>query len=42
MLRGLLLEELAVFTLGDDFYRVVLGCRPIETVPECFFNNRAP
>jgi hypothetical protein len=26
MLHGLLLEELPVFTLGDDFHRVIFDC----------------
>jgi hypothetical protein len=36
MLRSLLLEELALFTLGDDFYRVILSCRLVESVPKRF------
>jgi hypothetical protein len=42
MLRGLLLEEQTVFTVGNDFHRVVLSCQPIESVSECFSNDRAP
>jgi hypothetical protein len=38
MLRSLLLEELTLFTLGDDFHHVNLSCWPVESVPECFFN----
>jgi hypothetical protein len=41
MLRGLLLKELTVFTLGDDFYRVILDCRLVEFMHECFSNDRA-
>jgi hypothetical protein len=42
MLHSLLLEELALFTLGDDFHRVNLSCRPVESVPKCFSNYGAP
>jgi hypothetical protein len=42
MLRSLLMEELALFTLGDDFHRVILSCRPVESVHERIFNYRAP
>jgi hypothetical protein len=31
-----------VFAFGDDLRRVILGCRPIETVPEGFAYDRAP
>jgi hypothetical protein len=41
MLRSLLLEELALFTLGDDFHHVILSCRPVESMPECFSNYGA-
>jgi hypothetical protein len=41
MLRSLLLEELALFTLGDDFHRVILSYWRVESVPECFSNYRA-
>jgi hypothetical protein len=34
MLHCLLLEELAIIALGDDLHRVILSCRPVETVPE--------
>jgi hypothetical protein len=33
MIRSLLLVELALFTLGDDFHHVILTCRPVESVP---------
>jgi hypothetical protein len=42
MLCSLLLEELALFTLGDDFHHVILSCWPVEFVPECFSNYGAP
>jgi hypothetical protein len=34
MLRYLLLEELAIPAFGEDFHRVVLGCRPVETMSD--------
>jgi hypothetical protein len=37
----LLLDELALFTLGVDFHRIILSCWPVESVPECFFNYEA-
>jgi hypothetical protein len=36
MLHSLLLEELALFTPGDDFHHVILSGWPVESVPECF------
>jgi hypothetical protein len=42
MLRSLLLEELALFALGDDFHNVILSCQPVESVPEDFSNYGAP
>jgi hypothetical protein len=42
MLHSLLLEELAIFTLGDDIHCNILSCRLVEPVPECFSNNGAP
>jgi hypothetical protein len=42
MLRSLLLEELALFALGDDFHRVTLSCWPVESVPKGFSNYGAP
>jgi hypothetical protein len=42
MLRGLLLEELTVLALGDDFHRVILSGRPVEIMPECFAYDKAP
>jgi hypothetical protein len=41
MLCYLLLEELAVITLGDDLHRVILSCRPVETMPEYLAYDRA-
>jgi hypothetical protein len=37
----LLLEELTLFALGDDFHRVILSCRPVESMPEGFSNYGA-
>jgi hypothetical protein len=34
MLRCLLLKEVAIPTFGDDFYRVILGCGPVEPMSE--------
>jgi hypothetical protein len=42
MLRSLLLKELAIFTLDDDFYYVILSYRPVESVSEYFSNYGAP
>jgi hypothetical protein len=42
MLRGWLMEKLAVFTLGDNFHCVILGYRPVESVLKCFFDDRSP
>jgi hypothetical protein len=42
MLRSLILVELALFTLGDDFHCVILSCRLVEYVPECFSNYGTP
>jgi hypothetical protein len=42
MLRCLLLEELTILAFGDDLYRVILSCRPVESVPEGFAYDRAP
>jgi hypothetical protein len=42
MLHSLLLEELAIFTLGDDFHYIILSCRLVESVTECFSNYGAP
>jgi hypothetical protein len=42
MLRSLLLEELALLALGDDFHRAILSCRLVEFMHEGFFNYGAP
>jgi hypothetical protein len=42
MLHCLLLEKLAVFALGDDFHRVILCCRQVETMPEGLAYDRVP
>jgi hypothetical protein len=42
MLHSLLLVELTLFTLGDDFHRIILSCRPVESVPEYFSNYGTP
>jgi hypothetical protein len=36
MLRSLLLKKLAIPALGDDLHRAILGCRPVESMFECF------
>jgi hypothetical protein len=41
MLHCLLLKELTVLAFGDDFYHVILSCRPVETVQEGFAYDRA-
>jgi hypothetical protein len=41
MLRSLFLEELTLFTLGDDFHHIILSCRPVESVHERFSNHGA-
>jgi hypothetical protein len=42
MLRCLLLKELAILTFGDDFHRVVLGCKPVETMSKGFPDDWTP
>jgi hypothetical protein len=42
MLHSLLLVELTLFTLGDDFYRDILSYRLVKSVHECFFNYGTP
>jgi hypothetical protein len=41
MLCSLLLEKLIIHVFGDDLHHVILGCGPIETMFECFANDRA-
>jgi hypothetical protein len=36
MLCCLLLEKLVVIALDDDLHRIILSCRPIEIMNECF------
>jgi hypothetical protein len=42
VLHCLLLEELAVFALGDDFYCIILGCGLVESVSKCLAYDRVP
>jgi hypothetical protein len=42
MLHCLLLEELAVIALDDDFHRIILSYRPVEAVSECPAYDRTP
>jgi hypothetical protein len=42
MIYGLLLEDLTVIALSDDFLHIILSCRQVETVPEGFAYDRAP
>jgi hypothetical protein len=42
MLHSLLLEELALFTLGGDFHCIILSCRSVEFVPKRFSNYGPP
>jgi hypothetical protein len=42
MLRGLLLEELEISAFGDDFHHIILVCRSVESMSECFAYDRAP
>jgi hypothetical protein len=41
MLHCLLLEELIILALGDDLHCVILSCRPVKIMPECFAYDRA-
>jgi hypothetical protein len=41
ILRCLLLEELTIFTLGDDFHHVILNRGPVETMPESLAYDRS-
>jgi hypothetical protein len=40
MLHGLLLKELIVPTFGDDLHHIILSCGPIESMSECFADDR--
>jgi hypothetical protein len=42
MLCGLLLKELTIPVLGDDFYCAILTCRLIESMSKCFADDRMP
>jgi hypothetical protein len=42
MLGGLLPEELAISSFGDDFNCVILGYGLVESMPECLAYDRAP
>jgi hypothetical protein len=42
MLRRLLLEELVIFALCDDFHCVILGYWLVESMHECFAYDRVP
>jgi hypothetical protein len=42
MLCCLLLEELTISALGDDFHDVILSCGLVEPMSECFSYDRAP
>jgi hypothetical protein len=37
-----LLEELIVLALGDDLHRIILSCRPGQTMPKSCAYDRAP
>jgi hypothetical protein len=40
MLHRLLLEELTFPAFGDNLYRVILNCVPVETMSEYFAYDR--
>jgi hypothetical protein len=42
MLRSLLLEELALFALFYDFHYLILCYRQVESMLECFYDDRVP
>jgi hypothetical protein len=42
MLRGLFLKELTILGHDDDIHRIILSCRPVETMPKGFAYDRAP
>jgi hypothetical protein len=42
MLRHLLLEELIVYELGDNFHHVIFCCGLVESVSESLAYNRVP
>jgi anti-anti-sigma regulatory factor len=42
VLCSLLLEELTIPKIGDDFHRIILDCRSVEYVSECLAEDGAP
>jgi hypothetical protein len=40
MFCGLLMKELTIPALGDDFHCIILSCRPVEFMSKCFTNDR--
>jgi hypothetical protein len=42
MLRCLLLEELTISTLGDDFHHIILSYGTVAPMSECFPYDRVP
>jgi hypothetical protein len=42
MLHCLLLEELTILAFGDDLHRIILSCRPVETMSKGFAYDRVP
>jgi hypothetical protein len=42
MHQHLLLEDPAISAFLYDFYCVILHCVPVKSMPECFFDDRAP
>jgi hypothetical protein len=39
MLHSLLLKKLAVPALGDNLHRIILNCRPVESMSECLTDD---
>jgi hypothetical protein len=42
MLHYLILEELAIPTLGADLHHIIIGCGPVETMSEGFPDDGTP
>jgi hypothetical protein len=42
MLRDFLMKELNIPAFGDDLHCVILSCGPVESMPECFGDDRMP
>jgi hypothetical protein len=40
MLCGLFLKELTIPALGDDFHRIILRRRLVESMSKCFLDDR--